>query len=138
MKCIIHKEDAIGVCKACGRAVCEKCTDLSSDIIACAKSCQKRATEIQNFETWAISESKKSPERWKNQASTYRSTGRTYLAKSCLWLFAAIVCGYVLIASEAEGVIKAAAFLGFVFTSVFVGTCIVEYRRWVRLAKEVE
>jgi hypothetical protein len=37
-----HTEDAVGTCKACGRAVCEAHSVLVADRVACAGRCENR------------------------------------------------------------------------------------------------
>jgi len=47
MKCFRHhSEDAVGICKSCGKGVCPKCTTELTNGLACKDSCEKRVNLI--------------------------------------------------------------------------------------------
>lgn len=48
MKCFIHKnEDAVGICKSCGKGICMQCTTELINGISCKNdSCEKRVNLI--------------------------------------------------------------------------------------------
>lgn len=47
MECFIHSgTQAVGVCKACGKAVCRACAIDSSAAIACCEVCAKEAADL--------------------------------------------------------------------------------------------
>jgi len=47
MKCFRHHtEDAVGICKSCGKGLCHKCAAELTDGIACKDSCETRVNLI--------------------------------------------------------------------------------------------
>jgi len=77
MICFYHHEtQAVGVCKNCGRGICEKCAAEVEDSIACLNHCEKKAGEINNLVNKNIERSEK-----------YESLGAGANYRLATWIF---------------------------------------------------
>ncbi len=55
MKCYQHRDaDAIGICKACGKGLCEKCIVNADFGITCSEKCTKEVTQGHKLITNAV------------------------------------------------------------------------------------
>lgn len=46
MNCFIHETPAVGLCKACHKAVCQECVVDTGNGVACSTECEKEIAEV--------------------------------------------------------------------------------------------
>ncbi|HEX6962329.1 MAG TPA: hypothetical protein VF175_10710 [Lacipirellula sp.] len=79
MRCFRHPtNDAVGVCKNCGRGVCPQCAAEVDDSLACKGRCEEKVAEVNQL-------LKGAPDARRSTALTHRRSGTTAIASGLLF-----------------------------------------------------